>query len=254
MKWLPCAEIFTVMGKDEVFREEIEKVSDFKFGAGVAKVFDDMVNRSVPYYGEIQRMMAELAADHARTGSLVYDLGCSTGTTMIGMDTMVDNSIKFIGVDDSPQMLEKCKSKLLEIGFSRDYDLTCADLNQGVEINNASVVVLCLTLQFVRPIYREKLLNDIYKGLNSGGVLILVEKILAEDSLFNRDFIKYYYNYKRRNNYSELEISQKREALENVLIPYKLSENIAMLRDRGFAHCEVFFKWNNFAGMIAVKK
>lgn len=242
------------MGKDEVFRDEIEKVSDFKFGSGVAKVFDDMVNRSVPYYGEIQRMMAELAADHAKTGSFVYDLGCSTGTTMIGMDTMVDNSIRFVGVDDSPQMLEKCKSKLLEIGFSREYDLKCADLNQGVEINNASVVVLCLTLQFVRPIYREKLLDDIYKGLNSGGVLILVEKILAEDSLFNRDFIKYYYNYKRRNNYSELEISQKREALENVLIPYKLTENIAMLRDRGFAHCEVFFKWYNFAGMIAVKK
>jgi tRNA (cmo5U34)-methyltransferase len=123
-----------------------------------------------------------------------------------------------------------------------------------VEINNASVVVLCLTLQFMRPIYREKLLNDIYKGLNSGGVLILVEKILAEDSLFNRDFIKYYYNYKRRNNYSEMEIAQKREALENVLIPYKLSENITLLRDRGFAHCEVFFKWYNFSGMIAVKK
>ena len=242
------------MGKDEVFKEEIEKVSDFKFGAGVAKVFDDMVNRSVPYYDEIQRMMAEMAADHAAIGSYVYDLGCSTGTTMIEMDTMVDQQINFIGVDDSPQMLEKCKSKLMELGFSRDYELKCADLNQGVEIKNASVVVLCLTLQFVRPIYRERLLDDIYKGLNPGGVLILVEKILAEDSLFNRDYINYYYNYKRRNNYSEMEISQKREALENVLIPYKLSENITLLRDRGFAHCEVFFKWYNFADMIAVKK
>ncbi len=84
-------------------------------------------------------------------------------------------------------------------------------------------MVLCLTLQFVRPIYRERLLADIYKGLNPGGVLILVEKILAEESNFNRDFINYYYNYKRRNHYSEMEISQKREALENVLVPYKLS-------------------------------
>ena len=83
------------MPKDEVFREEIEQVSDFRFGANVASVFDDMVNRSVPYYGEIQRMMAELAADHAREGTFVYDLGCSTGTTMIGMDTMVEKSIKF---------------------------------------------------------------------------------------------------------------------------------------------------------------
>jgi tRNA (cmo5U34)-methyltransferase len=151
-------------------------------------------------------------------------------------------------------MLDKCKSKLLEMGFSRNYDLRCADLGQGVQINNASVAVLCLTLQFVRPIYREKLLRDIYEGLVPGGALILVEKILAEDSRYNRDFIRYYYDYKRRNDYSEMEISQKREALENVLVPYKLSENISLLRDQGFGHCEVFFKWYNFAGLIAVKK
>jgi len=233
---------------------EIEQASDFKFGANVANVFDDMVNRSVPYYGEIQRMMAELAADHAKEGSDVYDLGCSTGTTMIGMDTLVNPNVRFVGIDDSQEMLDKCKLKLLEIGFSREYELRCADLSQGVKIDNASVVVLCLTLQFVRPIYREQLLKNIYDGLNPGGVLILVEKILAEESEFNRDFIKYYYNYKRRNNYSELEISQKREALENVLIPYKLSEDITILRDRGFINCEVFFKWYNFAGIIAVKK
>ncbi|MEO8402959.1 MAG: carboxy-S-adenosyl-L-methionine synthase CmoA [Chitinophagaceae bacterium] len=242
------------MSKDEVFKGEIEQASDFKFGANVAKVFDDMVNRSVPFYGEIQRMMAELAADHAKEGTDVYDLGCSTGTTMIGMDTMVNQNIRFVGIDDSQEMLDKCKSKLLELGFSRDYDLRCVDLSTGVNVSNASVVVLCLTLQFVRPIYREKLLKDIFDGLNPGGALILVEKILAEESNFNRDFIEYYYNYKRRNNYSELEISQKREALENVLIPYKLTEDITLLRDRGFAHCEVFFKWYNFAGIIAVKK
>lgn len=242
------------MGKDEVFKGEIEKVSDFKFGANVAGVFDDMVNRSVPYYGEMQRMMAELAADHAVEGTDVYDLGCSTGTTMIGMDTLVNPKIRFVGIDDSQEMLDKCKSKLMEIGFSRDYELRCADLNQGLVIENASVAVLCLTLQFVRPIYRERLIHDIYKGLRPGGVLILIEKILAEESQFNRDFIRYYYNYKRRNQYSELEISQKREALENVLIPYKLSENISLLRDQGFAHCEVFLKWYNFAGIIAIRK
>lgn len=245
---------FMAMGKDEVFRDEIEQASDFKFGANVANVFDDMVNRSVPFYGEIQRMMAELAADYAVEGSFVYDLGCSTGNTMIGIDTKVNPAIRFIGLDDSQEMLDKCKSKLMEIGFSRDYELRCVDLNQGVKIENASVVILSLTLQFVRPIYREKLLKDIYDGINPGGVLILVEKILAEESDFNRDFINYYFNYKRRNHYSELEIAQKREALENVLVPYKLSENISLLRDKGFVHCEVFFKWYNFAGLIATKK
>ncbi|UOG75893.1 carboxy-S-adenosyl-L-methionine synthase CmoA [Hymenobacter tibetensis] len=239
---------------DQVFREEIKKASDFKFSAKVASVFDDMVSRSVPYYGEIQRMISELAADYAQEGTAIYDLGCSTGTTMIGMDTSVPSDIKFVGVDDAAEMLEKCDVKLKEAGLVRPYELQLADLHQGVKIQNASVVVMCLTLQFIRPIYREKLLKTIIEGMVPNGVLILVEKILTEDSVFNRDFIKHYYNYKRRNSYSEMEISQKREALENVLIPYKLSENIHMLREAGFSSCEVFFKWYNFSGLIAIKK
>lgn len=241
------------MNKDEYFKE-VEKPFDFKFSASVAKVFDDMVSRSVPFYGEIQRMTAELAASHAKEGTLVYDLGCSTGTTMIGMNTLVNPNITFVGVDDAKEMLDKCRQKLDELGINRTVDLRCADLANNLVVENASVVVLCLTLQFIRPVYREQLLKNIYAGLNSGGVLILIEKILAEESQFNRDFIDYYYNYKRRNNYSELEISQKREALENVLVPYKLSENISLLRDVGFSHCETFFKWYNFAGLIATKK
>jgi len=240
--------------EDKVFKEEINTVADFKFGSTVANVFDDMVSRSVPYYGEMQRMISELAADYAKPGTDVYDLGCATGTTLIGMNTAVPKDIRFIGIDDSPEMLDKCQVKLIEADFSRPFELRVADLNSTVEITNASVVVLCLTLQFVRPIYREKLLKSVFDGLESGGVLILVEKVLAEDSVFNREFIKHYYKYKRRNHYSDMEISQKREALENILIPYKLSENIAMLRDIGFDNCEVFFKWYNFSGLIARKK
>lgn len=239
--------------KDEVFKETLARPSDFKFSSKVAGVFDDMVVRSVPYYIEMQRMMGEIAADHYQDNTNVYDLGCSTGTTLICMNESVPPHAKFIGIDDSPDMLKKCRDKLEEAGFNRPYELQVADLNQGVKIENASVVVLCLTLQFVRPINRQNLVKNIFDGMVSGGALIVIEKILAEDSAFNRDFIKYYYDMKRRNNYSEMEISQKREALENVLIPYKLSENITLLRNAGFAHCELFFKWYNFAGFIAKK-
>ncbi|ACT93763.1 carboxy-S-adenosyl-L-methionine synthase CmoA [Dyadobacter fermentans] len=239
---------------DQVFKDEITKVSDFKFGTTVVNVFDDMVSRSVPYYNEMQRMLAEIAADHVKEGTFVYDLGCSTGTTLIGLDQLIPSDIRFIGIDESQEMLDKCDVKLKEAGFVRPYDLVAGDLHQQLPISNGSVVILCLTLQFVRPLYRERLLKNIYDGLNPGGVLLLVEKVLAESSIFNRDFIKYYYNYKRRNHYSELEISQKREALENVLIPYKLSENMLLLKEAGFADCEIFFKWYNFSGMIAHKK
>lgn len=239
--------------KDKVFDAVIKKTSDFKFGATVANAFDDMVERSVPYYNEIQRMIIEQVCEFAAADTNVYDLGCSTGTTFLRLDPLLDGSIRFVGIDDSEDMLRKCAEKLDEAGLTRNYELQNTDLHGDIRIENASVVVLCLTLQFVRPIYREKLLQRIYEGLNPGGVLVVSEKILAEDSLFNRNFIKYYYDYKRRNQYSELEISQKREALENVLIPYKLSENVKMLQEAGFSHTEVFFKWYNFSGFIAVK-
>jgi tRNA (cmo5U34)-methyltransferase len=241
------------MHKDEVFKEVYSKPADFTFSSKVAGVFDDMVNRSVPFYEEMQRMVAELAADHCIPHTKVYDLGCSTGTTLIYMDQAVPDNICFIGIDDSADMLSKCRQKLEALPCSHPYALQEEDLNRPVTIRDASVAVLCLTLQFVRPINRERLLKEIYEGLVPGGVVIIVEKILAENSAFNRDFIKYYYDMKRRHLYSEMEIAQKREALENVLIPYKLSENITLLQKSGFDHCEVFFKWYNFSGIIAKK-
>ena len=241
------------MGKDEVFKKQFSSTADFKFTSTVAGVFDDMVNRSVPFYEEIQRMVAELTGDHAISDTVIYDLGCSTGTTMMLMDEKVNENVEFVGVDDSAAMLDKCCSKLKENNFKHPFRLEVNDLNLPVSISNASVIVLCLTLQFVRPINRERLLKEMFNGLVNGGVVIVIEKILAEDSDFNRSFIKYYYEMKKRHQYSEMEIAQKREALENVLIPYKLSENITMLKDAGFRQCEVFFKWYNFAGIIAKK-
>ena len=212
-----------------------------------------MVTRSVPFYLEMQRMMTEIAADFAVPGTNVYDLGCSTGTTLINLDRVLPDDVNFVGIDDSNDMLIKCRSNFETAGVKRKYDLELVDLNRGVKLENPYVVVLCLTLQFIRPLYREKLIEDIYSQMNENGCLILIEKVLGEDSMFNRQFIKYYYDYKRRNNYNEMEIAQKREALENVLIPYKLMENRELLLNTGFRYVETFFKWYNFCGMVSVK-
>jgi len=239
--------------KDEVFRDKLGSVEDFNFGEKVAAVFDDMLNRSVPFYEETQRMIVEMVSDFAVDGTNIYDLGCSTGTTLINLNKNLGSRVKYVGVDYSEEMLSKCRAKLTEQNFEGEYDLICADLNSGVHIENASVVLMVLTLQFVRPLYREKLIKTILDGLNDNGCLILVEKVLGEDSLFNRMFIKYYYEMKKRRGYSEMEISQKREALENVLIPYRLLENRELLLNQGFRYCDVFFKWYNFCGIVAVK-
>jgi tRNA (cmo5U34)-methyltransferase len=160
--------------------------------------------------------------------------------------------VRFIGIDSSEEMLNKARQKLANQQFTRHYELQCADLDKGVQIVNASVVMMILTLQFVRPLYRERLIKTIRQGMTDNGCLILVEKVLGENSTFNRLFINHYYDMKRRNGYSEMEIAQKREALENVLIPYRLEENKQLLYKAGFKHVEVFFKWYNFCGIIAL--
>ncbi len=241
------------MESDKIFKVKFSKSTDFKFDNAVANVFDDMVVRSVPFYLEMHRMMSEIANDYARKDTSLYDLGCSTGTTFRSLNPILDPSIQFVGIDNSPEMLDKCRRNLESSGVTRPFQLQVADLNKPVTLENASVVILCLTLQFVRPINRQRLINSVYQQINPEGCLIIIEKVLAEHSEFNRQFIKFYYDLKRRNDYDETEIVQKREALENVLIPYKLSEDIQLLTDAGFRSCETFFKWYNFAGVVALK-
>ncbi|MEW5918044.1 MAG: carboxy-S-adenosyl-L-methionine synthase CmoA [Gemmatimonadota bacterium] len=238
---------------DKIFAQPTARVDDFVFDGRTAGVFDDMLGRSVPFYAEIQRMSVELAADFATPGSNVYDLGCSTGTTFAALHPKVEPSVRFIGIDDSPEMLDKARQKLAHAAAGRQIDLVRSDLHELATIENASVVFLTLTLQFVRPLHRERLVRAICEGTNDQGCLILVEKLTESDTLFNRLFIKYYYDMKRRNGYSELEISQKREALENVLIPYRAEENREMLLAGGYRRVQPFFQWYNFAGVIAVK-
>jgi tRNA (cmo5U34)-methyltransferase len=238
---------------DRVFANPLGQINDFVFDETVATVFDDMVSRSVPMYAEIQRMLAELATAFVREGSSVYDLGCSTGTTLSLLHNALRVPARLIGLDNSTEMLERCRAKLAELRIAHAIELKYGDLDEGIELNDASVVFLVLTLMFVRPLNREKLMRQIHAGMRDDGCLLIVEKVLGNGSLFNRLFIERYYACKRRMGYSELEIAQKREALENVLIPYRLEENRELLLSAGFRQVDVFFKWYNFAGFVAVK-
>jgi tRNA (cmo5U34)-methyltransferase len=240
---------------DRIFAAPDRPVQDFHFGGETAAVFDDMLERSVPFYSEVQRMVSELAVDFAVDGSAIYDFGCSTCTSFIelGKGLPDDVSVRFVGVDNSREMLEVAREKLAHEGFRHPVELRCEDLERGTVVEDCSVALLVLTLQFVRPLRREALIRRIYDGLREDGCLIMVEKVLGESSTFNRLFINHYYEMKRRNGYSELEIAQKREALENVLVPYRLEENKDLLRSQGFRHVDVFFKWYNFCGILAMK-
>ncbi|NQT47298.1 MAG: carboxy-S-adenosyl-L-methionine synthase CmoA [Candidatus Omnitrophica bacterium] len=241
------------MKKDTLFSKKGIELAEFNFGRDTAEVFDDMLNRSVPLYQELQRMIGEIAAEFAQDGTGVYDLGCSTGVTLQTLHEHINKDIKLMGVDYSQDMLDKCRERLTTMQVSRDCELLQSDLNKPLKINNASVVVLNLTLQFVRPLYRDSLIRSIFEGLVEKGCLILVEKVLGNEPSFNQIFIKFYYEMKKRQGYSKLEISKKREALENVLIPYRLDENRQLLIRNGFTSLDIFYKWYNFCGIVAVK-
>ena len=238
--------------RDTVFNEEAPQ-NAFRFDAKVAKVFDDMVSRSVPFYDEMQRMTTELARDFALPNTNLYDIGCSTGTTLLALDQFVDPSVKFIGIDNSAEMLAEAHKKAAAALAKRVINFEKSDMHGEIKLENASVIALLLTLQFVRPLHRERVMRSIFEGLNENGALIMIEKLTSEDTVFNRLFIDHYYDFKRGNGYSETEIAKKREALENVLIPYRMEENFELLRWAGFRRIEVFFRWYNFCGIIAVK-
>lgn len=245
------------MSRDDIFQGTASRASDFKFDERVATVFDDMLIRSVPFYVEQQSMIREIGAKFHIPGTDVYDLGCSTATTLINLCGAINSPAKFIGYDNSAPMLEKARQKVDQHGLSSRVELRLADLNEETPtlgLENASVVTMCWTLQFIRPLRRDSLIKSIYNGLRDGGVLVVAEKLLTNSSDMNRFFIDFYYSFKRRNGYSDDEIYNKREALENVLIPYRISENHELFRRNGFQIVETFFQWFNFAGFLCVKK
>jgi len=241
--------------KDALFKSPMERKNDFDFGPKTAKVFDDMLSRSVPFYEEIQFMIVELVEKFSSKKPVIYDLGCSTGTTMVMIaEKLKDKKPLLVGLDYSEAMLEKTKQKLEKLNHMSEFKLIKGDLNEEMKFNKADTFIMNLTMQFVRPIFRDRLIENIYKNLKQAGCFIMVEKVLDEDSMLNRVFIDLYYNFKKRKGYSELEIAQKRETLENVLVPYRVNENIELLKRNGFNTVDIFFRWYNFAGFIAIKR
>lgn len=240
---------------DRIFASPMERTADFDFGKRTAEVFDDMLARSVPFYDEVQCMMLELARSFASDETLIYDLGCSTGTTMLMLARSIKcEKLKLVGIDYSEAMLQKAREKLTGLQSPAQIDLRQGDLNTPLEFEPANVFIMNLTLQFVRPLYRDRLMENIYASTKPGGCLLMFEKVLGEDSLLNRMYIDLYYDFKRRKGYSEMEVSKKREALENVLIPYRISENVELLKRHGFSSVDTFFRWYNFTGFLAIKQ
>lgn len=245
-----------MQGKDRLFESLISEPGDFVFDERVVRVFPDMINRSVPGYGLVVPMIGIMARRYAQSGSRLYDLGCSLGAVSLAMKSAVQaENARIIAVDNSPEMIARLKETLASGGV---YDglLPVEAVHQDIlqtKIENASVVVLNFTLQFIERAARQNLLETIAAGLNPGGILILSEKICFDDPVEQELQTAWHLDFKRSQGYSELEISRKRDALENVMNPDSLAKHYERLHQAGFERSYLWYQGFNFISLVAFR-
>ena len=239
--------------RDTLFSAPVAKLGDWTFDERVAEVFPDMIQRSVPGYSNIISMIGMLAERFVQPDSHVYDLGCSLGAATLSVRRNIQvPGCKIIAVDNSPAMVERCRRHIDAFRADTPVEVIEADIRQ-IPLENASLVVLNFTLQFLAPEERQQLLNTIYEGLKPGGALVLSEKFSFEDADVGELLFNMHHDFKRANGYSELEISQKRSMLENVMLTDSVETHKARLRQAGFQHAEVWFQCFNFGSLVALK-
>jgi len=236
--------------RDEIYKDKVD-ISKFTFDQKVVDVFDDMVLRSVPGYKQMIELIGLAGRTYPVINSNVYDLGCSTGAATLSIaSNLKSKSVKIFSIDNSKEMIEQCSKNLS--GTEANIQYIFDDI-ENIQFQNASLIVLNLTLQFIKPKNRSKLVKRMYDSLLSGGALIISEKIIHENEEINKSLISLHESFKRENGYSETEIAQKRKAIEEVLIPESIENHLRRLNDAGFKKPLVQMQCINFASFLAVK-
>ncbi len=234
--------------KDQLFAEPYSDIKAFAFDEKVVAVFPDMIKRSVPGYDTILKGIAMLAMKYIQPNTAVYDLGASLGAVALTVDQAIgDQSITIHAIDNSTPMINALQGHLSKAQLNNSMQVMLQDVAE-TEINNASMVVSNFTLQFMPRSSRGSVCEKIHAGLNPGGVFVLSEKVASSQTL-----IDYYHGYKKINGYSDQEVAQKRQALEDALKPDSLSDWLTRLQAVGFNHVEVWFRAFNFVSITAIK-
>lgn len=244
------------MTTDKIY-DQLTGEHPFRFNEEVAKVFPDMLRRSIPGYEATIEAIGSLAARYVQSDTNCYDLGCSLGAATLAMRQAIDKTgCRIVAVDTAPAMTVRCEKAIAEDDRQANritpVDVVKDDI-RNIQIENASMVVLNYTLQFLAMDDREALMKSIFDGMNDGGLLVLSEKVVDENAAMEELLVDLYHEHKRRNNYSALEISRKRAALENVLIPETVSAHRERLKKAGFSHTAVWLRNFNFVSIIAIR-
>ncbi len=239
--------------KDELFAAGEFQRGSFSFDEGVATVFDDMANRSIPFYREVVQLTVNVGLKFIPENGKVYDIGCSTGNTSLNLaKALQKKNIKITGIDPSAAMLKKAQEKAAVYTYGHGVEFLEGDV-ETYPFLSCDMMVMNYTLQFIPPDKRVSVLAKLQGHLNNGGVLVLSEKLRQEDVVIENFNTETYEGFKAGNGYSFLEIANKRQALENILVPRSLETNLNLLQLAGFSQVELLFKWLNFATFLAIK-
>ncbi len=239
--------------RDDIYSGNPGEVGDFRFDERVVKVFPDMISRSVPGYGLMVPLIGLLARRFVQPGSNVYDLGCSLGAATLAMRRAIAyDDVQIVAVDVSQAMVKRCCEIVAEDNSRVPVSVSLGDVRDA-DIDNASVIVLNFTLQFLAPAERQALISRLYQGLNAGGALILSEKLHFEDAAEQQLQTDWHHDFKRSQGYSDLEIARKRTALENVMVTDSQAEHRQRLAKAGFEQVYCWFRCFSFASLIAIK-
>jgi tRNA (cmo5U34)-methyltransferase len=238
---------------DTLFEHNNPELSPFSFNQSVVDVFPDMINRSVPGYRTIVEGIGKISRKVITEGATVFDLGCSLGSVSLSVAKFnAQTSFNIHAIDNSPAMVERCKHHVGAYKYAAQIDVKQGDINE-LHLNPCDLVVINFTLQFISIEQRQAIINKVYQALKPGGMLIVSEKVSANTKPLDELLIDLHHDFKRENGYSDLEISHKRSALENVMIIDSFDTHRQRMQNAGFEDLNIWFQHFNFLSMFAIK-
>lgn len=228
----------------------IPAADKWAFDAEVTRVFDAMLENSIPGYRDMRRCVTEVARKFVEPRGRVVDIGASRGDAIA---PLIEHEplASYVAVEVSEPMRRVLHERFAGYPVSiLDHDLR---IDHSAFAERTDAVLSVLTLMFIPVEHRYRLLGSIYGSLKPGGALVLVEKVMSDDAATDRLLTELYYEFKAENGYTQEAITRKRLSLEGVLVPMTCDWNRRMLATTGFAHVECFWRSLNFCGLVAVK-
>ena len=219
---------------------------NWRFDKEMVDNFDDHVKKSVPLYEEFHKDIINMSVYFSQKNTKIIDIGTSTGVLLNDLYNINKHrNMECIGIDIETDMIEECNNRYNNLKFevcdALDFDYT-----------NSSIITSVLTLQFINKKERKEIIKKIHNEMNEDGSLFIVEKIKNNIPDIHDIYNDIYYDFKR-NNLTDEDVLDKNVSLRGVMKPLTLQDNIQILKNVGFNKIDIFMKYNNFVGLLAIK-